>query len=95
MGYLGLAPVVRSTGKTVGGGGITKVGNGRVRHMQIESAWTYRHSPKVGAKKLYHLEQASPKVREIGWKAQTRLTTRYRELSGRGKKTTGLHSDHL
>ena len=28
------------------------------------------------------------KVREIAWKAQTRLTARYRTLSGRGKKTT-------
>ena len=30
----------------------------------------------------------SPRVREIAWKAQTRLTARYRALSGRGKKTT-------
>ena len=38
--------------------------------------------------KLYRMEQAPPKVREIAWKAQTRLTARYRALSGRGKKTT-------
>lgn len=88
MGYLGLAPSERSTGETVRRGGITKAGNGRVRHMLVESAWTYRHPPRVGAKKLYRLEQAPPKVREIAWKAQTRLTTRYRLLSGRGKKTT-------
>ncbi|WP_374684816.1 IS110 family transposase [Mesorhizobium sp. J428] len=88
MGYLGLVPGERSTGETVRRGGITKAGNGRVRHMLVESAWTYRHPPRVGAKKLYRLEQASPKVREIAWKAQTRLTTRYRMLSGRGKKTT-------
>jgi len=69
-------------------GGITKAGNGRVRHMLVESACTYRHPPRVGSKKLYKLEQASPKVREIAWKAQTRLTARYRALSGRGKKTT-------
>jgi transposase len=88
MGYLGLVPGERSTGETVRRGGITKAGNGRVRHMLVESAWTYRHPPRVGAKKLYRLEQAPPKVREIAWKAQTRLTTRYRMLSGRGKKTT-------
>ena len=29
-----------------------------------------------------------PKVREIAWKAQTRLTARYRALAGRGKRTT-------
>ena len=88
MGYLGLVPGERSTGDTVRRGGITKAGNGRVRHMLVESAWTYRHPPRVGAKKLYRLEQAPPRVREIAWKAQTRLTARYRMLSGRGKKTT-------
>ncbi|MGY4183178.1 transposase [Bradyrhizobium sp. USDA 4518] len=40
MGYLGLVPGERSAGKTVSRGGITKAGNGRVRHMLVESAWT-------------------------------------------------------
>ncbi|TBY81566.1 IS110 family transposase [Rhizobium leguminosarum bv. viciae] len=88
MGYLGLVPGERSTGETVRRGAITKAGNGRVRHMLVESAWTYRHPPKVGARKLYRLEQAPPKVREIAWKAQNRLTARYRMLTGRGKRTT-------
>ena len=88
MGYLGLVPSERSTGDTVRRGGITKAGNGRVRHMLVESAWTYRHPPKIGKEKLYRLEAATPRVREIAWKAQTRLTARYRALSGRGKKTT-------
>jgi transposase len=69
-------------------GGITKAGNGRVRHMLVESAWTYRHPPRIGAKKLYQLQQVAPKIREMAWKAQTRLTARYRSLSARGKKTT-------
>ena len=88
MGYLGLVPGERSTGDTVRRGGITKAGNGRVRHMLVESAWTYRHQPKIGARKLYKMEGLSPRVREIAWKAQTRLSARYRALSGRGKKTT-------
>lgn len=88
MGYLGLVPGERSTGETVRRGSITKAGNGRVRHMLVESAWTYRHPPKVGARKLYRMEQAPPKVREIAWKAQSRLTARYRTLTGRGKRTT-------
>jgi transposase len=70
------------------GGAITKAGNGRVRHMLVESAWTYRHPPRVGAKKLYKLQQVAPKIREIAWQAQTRLTARYRSLTARGKKTT-------
>ena len=48
MGYLGLVPGERSTGATVRRGGITKAGNGRVRHMLVESAWTYRHPPRIG-----------------------------------------------
>ncbi|WP_287367625.1 IS110 family transposase [Mesorhizobium sp.] len=88
MGYLGLVPGERSTGETIRRGGITKAGNGRVRHMLVESAWTYRHPPRIGKAKLYRLEQAPPKVREIAWKAQARLTTRYRKLVARGKRTT-------
>jgi transposase len=88
MGYLGLVPGERSTGETVRRGSITKAGNGRVRHMLVESAWTYRHPPKVGARKLYRMEQAPSRVREIAWKAQSRLTARYRVLTGRGKRTT-------
>lgn len=70
MGYLGLVPGERSSGETIRRGGITKAGNGRVRHMLVESAWTYRYPPKIGKTKLYRLEQAPPKVREIAWKAQ-------------------------
>lgn len=88
MGYLGLVPSERSTGASVRRGGITKAGNSRVRHMLVESAWTYRHPPKVGVKKLYIHERVSPAVREIAWKAQSRLTTRYRRLSATGKRTT-------
>jgi transposase len=88
MAYLGLVPSERSTGDTVRRGGITKAGNSRVRHMLVESAWTYRHPPRIGKLKLYRLEATTPKVREIAWKAQTRLSARYRALSAGGKKTT-------
>jgi len=96
MAYLGPVPSERSTGDAVRRGGITKslprtrsgAGNGRVRHLLVESAWTYRHPPRVGAKKLAQLERASPKVREVAWKAQSRLTARYRALAARGKRLT-------
>jgi transposase len=48
MAYLGLVPSERSTGDTIRRGSITKAGNGRVRHMLVESAWTYRHPPRSG-----------------------------------------------
>jgi transposase len=88
MGYLGLVPSERSTGDSVRRGSITKAGNGRVRHLLVESAWTYRHAPRIGKAKLYKMERVPPKIREIAWKAQTRLTARYRALIARGKKAT-------
>ena len=103
MAYLGLVPSERSTGDAVRRGGITiglrpiprrdvgaadRAGNSRVRHLLVESAWTYRHPPRIGAKKLAQLERVPPKVREIAWKAQSRLTARYRALAARGKRLT-------
>jgi hypothetical protein len=43
--------------------------------------------PKWG-RKLYLLEKTVPAVREIAWKAQSRLSARYRALTARGKKST-------
>jgi transposase len=88
MAYLGLVPEERSTGETVRRGSITKMGNARVRQLLVESAWTYRHPPRIGAKKLAQLQLVSPKVREIAWKAQSRLTARFRAFAARGKKLT-------
>ncbi len=88
MGYLGLVPGERSTGEAVRRGSITKMGNARVRHLLVESAWTYRHPPRVGKAKLAKLGRVSPEVREIAWKAQSRLTARYRALTARDKRTT-------
>ncbi len=65
MSYLGLVPSERSTGASVRRGGIIKAGNSRVRHMLVESAWTYRHAPRIDVKKLYLHERVSPVVREI------------------------------
>lgn len=88
MGYLGLVPTERSTGETVRRGSITKMGNPRIRQLLVESAWTYRFPPRVGAKKLQKLDRVAPKIREIAWKAQSRLSARFRAFSARGKKMT-------
>lgn len=88
MGYLGLVPGERSTGDTVRRLGITKAGNGRVRRALVESAWTYRHPPRVSRVKHYVHERVPPAVRDIAMKAQARLCARYRALAGRGKRLT-------
>jgi transposase len=88
MGWLGLVPGERSTGKAVRRLGITKAGNGRLRRVLVEGAWTYRHPPRTGKKKHYVREGQPPAVRDIAWKAQTRLCARYRTLAARGKRLT-------
>ena len=88
MGWLGLAPAESSTGDKVRRFGITKAGNARARRTMIESAWCYRHPARVGSSKQARVAAAPPIVREIARKAQTRLTRRYRALSGKGKAKT-------
>jgi transposase len=88
MAWLGLVPSESSTGERVRRGGITKTGNHRARSMLVECAWSYRHPPRVGAGKLARIEAAPPAVRDIAWKAQTRLSARYRALRRAGKRDT-------
>src|ERR671923_162470 len=85
MAYLGLVPSEDSTGDTVKRGPITKAGNRRARRILVECSWSYRHPPRVGKKKQEKVAAAPRAVREIAWKAQCRLTRRYRALIRRGK----------
>jgi transposase len=85
MAYLGLVPSEESTGDTVKRGSITKAGNRRARHILVECSWSYRHPPRVGRKKQEKVSAAPRAVREIAWKAQCRLSARYRALTRRGK----------
>lgn len=88
MGWLGLTPSESSTGDRVRRGSITKSGNSRARRTLIESAWSYRYPAHVGAAKQIRIQAAPPAVRQIAWKAQTRLTGRYRKLIKGGKLST-------
>jgi len=88
MGYLGLVPSERTTGDRVKRAGITKAGNRRARRILVECAWSYRHPPRVGRKKLAKVAAAPAAVRDIAWKAQCRLAARYRALTRRGKQPT-------
>jgi transposase len=88
MGYLGLVPSEQSTGDTIKRGPITKAGNRRARRVLVESAWSYRHPPRVGKDKQAKVAAAPPAVRAIAWKAQHRLYARYRALVPKGKLKT-------
>jgi transposase len=88
MGYLGLVPSEDSTGDRVKRAGITKAGNGRARRILVEAAWSYRYPPRVSRDKQPKVEAAPRHVREIAWKAQTRLCGRFRSLERKGKRRT-------
>jgi transposase len=77
MGYLGLVPSEHTSGGNVRRGGITKTGNREARRMLIEAAWSYRYPARVAKEKAEILVRLPKKVRDIAWKAQTRLCARY------------------
>ena len=51
----------------------------------VESAWCYRHLPRVGEKLRKRHQGVPPAITEIAWKAQNRLHKRYIKLSMAGK----------
>jgi transposase len=85
MGYSGLVPSEFSSGNRIQRGGITKTGNAHLRRVIVEAAWAYQHRPWVGGVLLKRQQGLDPEIKEIAWKAQWRLHTRYKKLSARGK----------
>jgi transposase len=85
MAYLGLVPSEHSSGTNVRRGAITKAGNPHVRRLLAESAWAYQGIPRIGRQHAYRQEAWPKVVCDIAWKAQLRLTTRFRRLVARGK----------
>jgi transposase len=88
MGYLGLVPSEHSSGRTIRRGCITKTGDREARRMLIEAAWSYQYPARIAKEKAEILVRLPKNIRDIAWKAQTRLCTRYRSLIARGKKPT-------
>ena len=85
MAYLGLVPSEHSSGATVRRGAITKAGHPHVRRLLAEAAWAYQGMPRIGRQHAYRQEALPKVVCDIAWKAQLRLTTRFRRLVARGK----------
>jgi transposase len=87
MGYSGLVPKEHSSGNRIVRGGITKTGNGHLRRVLVEAAWSYQHRPNVTGFLLRRQKnlELSEEVKQIAWKAQHRLHKRYKAMSARGK----------
>jgi transposase len=85
MGYSGLVSSEFTTGNRVRRGQITKTGNAHLRRVIGEAAWAYQHRPWVGGALLKRQQGLDQEIKDIAWKAQGRLHSRYKKLSGRGK----------
>lgn len=85
MAYLGLVPSEYSSGGSARRGGITKTGNGHVRRVLVEAAWTYRFAARKTAVLQRRAERTPQVIQDIAWSAQKRLCQRYRQLQEKGK----------
>jgi transposase len=85
MGYSGMVSREDSTGSDVRRGAITKTGNAHLRRIVGEAAWAYQYRPAMSPEMKKRQEGLSEEVKEIAWKAQHRLCTRYRRLAAKGK----------
>jgi transposase len=86
MGYSGLVSSEFSTGNRIQRGSITKTGNAHLRRVIVESAWSYQHRPWIGGFLRKRQQGLDQEVKDIAWKAQWRLHTRYKKLAAAGKK---------
>ena len=79
--FLGMIPSEASTGEKRRQGRLTKTGNGRVRKLLVEAAWTYARPAKpVDRTGLYPAA-----VSAVADQARHRLAQRYRSLRQAGK----------
>jgi transposase len=85
MSYSGLVSSEYSSGNRIQRGGITKTGNAHLRRVMVEAAWAYQHKPWVGGFLLKRQQGLDQEIKDIAWKAQWRLCTRYKKLAAAGK----------
>ncbi|MBI2931375.1 MAG: IS110 family transposase [Planctomycetes bacterium] len=85
MAFLGLVPSEHSSSDSRKLGSITKTGNGHARRVLIESAWHYRHPPRLGPALRKRREGQAAAVIAVADKAAQRLHRKFGKLQARGK----------
>lgn len=85
MSFLGLVPSEHSSGQRRRQGALTKTGNGHVRRVLVEAAWSYRFPARKTAHLRRKAQSAPREVQAIAWAAQKRLCARYWHLYQTGK----------
>ena len=86
MAFLGLVPGEHSSGSKRRQDSITKCGNSHARWMLVECAQHHRKAPKISGALSRRQEGQSREVKELSWRMQNRLHTRYIKLKARGKR---------
>jgi transposase len=84
--YFGLVPSEHSSGESIKRARLTRAGNSEARRVLIQSAWCYRYPARVTRDTAPVLDAATKKVRDVAWRAQVRLCSRYRKLNAKGKR---------
>lgn len=88
MGYLGLVPSEDTSSERRRLGSITKAGNSHVRRILVESAWHYRHPPRL-YRSLRDRRAGQPStVIAVADKAAQRLYRKFQKFQARGKAST-------
>ena len=83
MSYVGLVPSEHSSGPKRRQGAITKAGNSAARRTLVEVAWHYRHGPRVSPIIATRQDGLPSTVTDIAWKAQLRLSAKFKRLLAR------------
>lgn len=83
MGFCGLVPSEYSSGSSTRRGHITKAGNAHLRAQLVESAWSYQHRPSISREIAIRQQRATPETVARAWRAQLRLSGKFRRLSHR------------
>ncbi len=90
MSYTGMVPSEHSSGPKTRRGAITKTGNSHLRRVLVESAWHYRHRPRLCKRQKELQSSLPPKIATIAWSAQERLHRRYWALSSKSKPSAKI-----
>ena len=83
MAYLGLVPTEATSSDKRKQGGITKCGNPHARWLLVECSQHYDTPPKVSKELSMRQAKLDRRAKEVSWRAQNRLHSRFNRLRGR------------
>lgn len=89
-GFLGIVPSERTSDEKRRQGAITKAGPPHARRLLVEAAHHYRYEPRVGQALARRQQRQDARVIAISWRAQRRLSQRWRRLRGQRRKPAGV-----